>query len=559
MPDDTWSSQSSAETFTLCKISHSKSIREGESIPVVTRSLTVKSDRSWMVIIHEKRVAGSHCHALKGFPAQINCADALQRLVQAVSSLYVCAGHPEEEFVSLVEARKGKIQRGTCNEESAVIDEYPVELNGQVYFKTVCSANCEILVHEVKCDACKAYRPNLRSLRSRHKKQINLTPTKRTSAVSRVNFRYLNTPEKVARLSSCSTEAKVAKKEIKRLKERLKELGEKEGICVDNDLHSDLTEIIGDQTNEVRKAFSPGTFARLFWEQQIEALKCTDSRQVRWHPMIIKWCLSIKLRSSSSYNALSNSGVLVLPFDRTLRDYTHFVKAQAGFSPEVDKQLQREAKLDSIPLYQRNVCLVFDEVKIKEDLVYDKHSGDIIGFVNLGETNDLLLAFEQAHLNPSPQPQLATHMLVFMVCGILSNLEFPYAQFPCTTVTGDQLYSLVWGCVRQLETAGFKVLATTCDGASSNRKFIGLHGKDGEFIYKTVNPFSDEPRPLFFFSDAPHLIKTVRNCWANSFAHTNSRTLWVSNVHVLLPLTSAATIIICMIMNTFNYCCTYCY
>ena len=130
-----------------------------------------------------------------------------------------------------------------------------------------------------------------------------------------------------------------------------------------------ITEIIGDLTNEVRKAFSPGTFAQLFWEQQIEALKCTDSRQVRWHPMIIKWCLSIKLRSSSSYNALFNSGVLVLPSDRTLRDYTHFVKTQAGFSPEGDKQLQREAKLESIPLYQRNVCLVFDEVKIKEDLV----------------------------------------------------------------------------------------------------------------------------------------------------------------------------------------------
>ena len=66
------------------------------------------------------------------------------------TSLYVCAGHPEEEFLSLVEARKGKMQRGTCNEESAVIDEFPVELNGQVYFKTVRSAICEILVHSMK-------------------------------------------------------------------------------------------------------------------------------------------------------------------------------------------------------------------------------------------------------------------------------------------------------------------------------------------------------------------------------------------------------------------------
>lgn len=31
------------------------------------------------------------------------------------------------------------------------------------------------------------------------------------------------------------------------------------------------------------------------------------------------------------------------------------------------------------------VGVLFDEVKIKEDLVYDKHSGEIVGYVNLGE------------------------------------------------------------------------------------------------------------------------------------------------------------------------------
>ena len=71
--------------------------------------------------------------------------------------------------------------------------------------------------------------------------------------------------------------------------------------------------------------------------------------------MIIKWCLSMKLRSSSSYDLLHNSSVLVLPSDHTLRDYTHVLKAQAGFSQEADKQLQKEGRLDSISSYQR--CL----------------------------------------------------------------------------------------------------------------------------------------------------------------------------------------------------------
>ena len=243
--------------------------------------------------------------------------------------------------------------------------------------------------------------------------------------------------------------------------------------------------------------------------------------------MIIKWCLRLKLLSSACYDSLRSTNVLVLPSQRTLRDYTHFVKASSGFSVDVDKQLQGEAKIDTIPDYQKHVCLIFDEVKIKEDLVFNKHTGELIGFTNIGELNECLFKFEQACRGEIEQPQLATHMLVFMVSGLLSDLQFPYVQFPTDSITADQLYSLVWECVRHLEAIEFKVLAITCDGASPNRKFFRLHDKPSELVYKTANVYSADSRPLFFLSDVPHLIKTVRNCWANSFGHSHSRTLWV--------------------------------
>lgn len=84
-----------------------------------------------------------------------------------------------------------------------------------------------------------------------------------------------------------------------------------------------------------------------------------------------------------SYRALRSSGALVLPSERTLRDYTHWMKSDAGFSESVDRELLKEAKIDSVDDFQKHVCLVFDKVRIKEDLVYDKHSLQIIGFVNL--------------------------------------------------------------------------------------------------------------------------------------------------------------------------------
>ena len=67
------------------------------------------------------------------------------------------------------------------------------------------------------------------------------------------------------------------------------------------------------------------------------------------------------------------------------------------------------------------------------------------------------------------------------------------------------------------------MIAVTCDGASSNRTFMKLHHSGGNLTYKTINPYANEDRPLFLISDPSHLIKTVRNCWANSYGHSYTR------------------------------------
>ena len=78
------------------------------------------------------------------------------------------------------------------------------------------------------------------------------------------------------------------------------------------------------------------------------------------------------------------------------------------------------------------------------------------------------------------------------------------------------------------------MLFLTSDGASSNRKFYNLHqNKRGELVYKTPNIFSNDGRFIYFFVDAPHLLKTVRNCFASSFGHGHTRALGVSLTLVL--------------------------
>lgn len=137
--------------------------------------------------------------------------------------------------------------------------------------------------------------------------------------------------------------------------------------------------------------------------------------------------------------------------------------------------------------------------------------------------NRHLAAYERSFADDSELHEpLANSMLVMMVRGLFSKLQFPFVQFPCAKLHGYELCDVFWETVERLERCGFKVLGCTCDGLSVNRRFFKIHGST-EFVYKTLNPYTLEDRPVFFFSDPPHLIKTVRNCWSS-----NKRLMWVS-------------------------------
>ena len=321
---------------------------------------------------------------------------------------------------------------------------------------------CELLVSNNRCDTCKQYRCNLRALHSQwlhQKKKI----TNHALISSHTNFRYLKTPERQQRIRGLRNEIVNRRKELERLKCCVNVATEQHGICIEDALETDIKQIMQEKSNEIRKTYKADSFQCIFWNQQLELLKLKDKRQIRWHPMMIRWCLSLKLLSSASYHALRSSNLVILPSEQTPRDYTHIVKAKTGFSAGIDAQLCREANKDCIPDHQKYVCLVFDEAKIKEDLVFDKHSLELVGFVQIGDVNSHLSKFESCSMpqQSTTAPQLATHMVSFMVSGIMTDLQFPYVSFPCSTISGDQLYSMVWECIRRLETCGFKVIAVT--------------------------------------------------------------------------------------------------
>jgi hypothetical protein len=76
---------------------------------------------------------------------------------------------------------------------------------------------------------------------------------------------------------------------------------------------------------------------------------------------IVFWSLPHTLRSSE---------FVQLPSSMT----TLTIKSRSGFQREVDEQLVKEVDLANILEWKRYVVLLIDEMKIKENLIYDKHS-----------------------------------------------------------------------------------------------------------------------------------------------------------------------------------------
>eukprot|EP00731_Ephydatia_muelleri_P026512 Em0018g612a len=95
--------------------------------------------------------------------------------------------------------------------------------------------------------------------------------------------------------------------------------------------------------------------------------------------------------------------------------------------------------------------------------------------------------------NDNIRDPLASSMLVLMVRGLFTALTFPYAQFPCTDLSGDKLFPLAWNAVSHLENLGFTVLALCCDGLSANRKFFQLHDAGSKApVHRVVNPYAHD-------------------------------------------------------------------
>ena len=68
--------------------------------------------------------------------------------------------------------------------------------------------------------------------------------------------------------------------------------------------------------------------------------------------------LNLMLSSPKAYNIIRESGVIVLPSKRTLKDYTHWFRSDIGFQNEAFQQLQEDYKVTEFNEAQRCVLVL---------------------------------------------------------------------------------------------------------------------------------------------------------------------------------------------------------
>ena len=225
----------------------------------------------------------------------------LSNLVYSLNPYNVCQGIPDNlsiDYSLLVKHSIPKI--------FTPFQENKLPLYESIFYR---SNECSILTKTSVCIGCSQKQKKLlqRNNTSIKRKANSLTmPLKPKAPIS------LTSPERIkVAIQSYRIENKMLKSEIQNLQNKIS----KSSMKVDDGLNADLIKIM---SNAEKSEVSP--FMKLFWEEQ-KNVSCKTS--IRYHPMIIRYCLALQAKSAAAYNEIrydekTRTGFVVLPSQRRI-------------------------------------------------------------------------------------------------------------------------------------------------------------------------------------------------------------------------------------------------
>ena len=304
---------------------------------------------------------------------RINSAE-LSELLLSISGeeFKICEGLRQDEYISSI--AKDPVDETLSNSDvyRHVIPTCISKERNYGVLVVLRSAQCMILFikdtvdDQVICETCHKLQKRIVKQRGRKERQ-DKAPAKDKAPLAACGAEKLRATVIARRLHCKDLEAKV---------NDLQNQIEKHGVSVSESLEKDLLTIMSGQNLEATPHM------RFFWEQQMHLMRSTKMGR-RYHSQMIRFALSIHCKSPSAYRELRDSGALILPSERVLRDYKNYFKPGAGITKENIEELKE--KTSEFSGIQKYIAVIMDEMKIQENLVFDKTSGELIGFIDLGD------------------------------------------------------------------------------------------------------------------------------------------------------------------------------
>ena len=127
-------------------------------------------------------------------------------------------------------------------------------------------------------------------------------------------------------------------------------------------------------------------------------------------------------------------------------------------------------------------------MKKKENLVWDNHNIELIGYVNLSN-------IDLNHATLSKVTKVAPNIPVFLIRSIVNSFKFTLANFAADGISAPQLCRLFWKAISICE----KFIAVVCSSVCPNFKLFQMHchlikndgmNPEAGLTYRTHNLFS---------------------------------------------------------------------
>ena len=257
-------------------------------ISIIGNSVVIEKDYTWKIYIFEKQMP-VFCDVMKPYTCVLRKC-VLCQFFKTLSKANVCCGNTD--FANLITSKLEKRSEldfldKDGNAKATIQSKYYQSVKE---LDAIRRTSCHVLVVEDKdrCNNCSQYRKQLNSYKYRLVKRektesISKNTPISTFSMAEIEKQYLNLQK----------EKRTITKSENKLHERIGRMVEQESIALDKESDVLIEEVI----SKSDKYFDKDSPQYLLCEQQRKQLGLKRKSFMKWHSVVIRWCLAIYLKS----------------------------------------------------------------------------------------------------------------------------------------------------------------------------------------------------------------------------------------------------------------------